>query len=427
MGKPSRRRSATTTANAGLAAAEPEPPPSASTSAAESERATTTYNVRDYQNPDAGLSDLALTKGGGKGGKGGKGGGTTGKGKGAIRSCFSCGRASAKLCSCSRCRRAFYCDEACQRKDWKRHQRACRAAVAAEARRATRAREALEAARAAGGRPANETCVICIGPAVAPVELPCGHAYCASPCLAELRRQGVAQACPQCRGEVPLGLDGLFDLAFRAYLRIRGMVTRGEVAWASLPAAAREELDGAVAMLTEAAAQGHKQADGMINLVKLDPRSVGAHINLGVMLQSERRDIDGAEAAYRAVIATDPASYSVAQTNLGILLDQERKDIDGAEAAYRAAIAADCQGCARAHTNLGMLLQHERKDIDGAEAAYRAAVAADPRYASAHVHLGILLMTVRKDIDGAEAAYRAAIAVDPGYAEIGRASCRERV
>ena len=41
--------------------------------------------------------------------------------------------------------------------------------------------------------------------------------------------------------------------------------------------------------------------------------------------------------------------------NLGLLLHNERKDIDGAEAAYRAAIAAD-PGDANAHCNLGALL-----------------------------------------------------------------------
>ena len=46
------------------------------------------------------------------------------------------------------------------------------AAVAAEAKRATRAREATAAARASGGRPPNETCVVCVGPVVEPVELP---------------------------------------------------------------------------------------------------------------------------------------------------------------------------------------------------------------------------------------------------------------
>ena len=71
-----------------------------------------------------------------------------------------------------------------------------------------------------------ETCVICIGPVVAPVELPCGHAYCGK-CLSELRKHGVAQVCPQCRKDLPPGVDGLYDLAERAYQRIKGMVDRG--------------------------------------------------------------------------------------------------------------------------------------------------------------------------------------------------------
>ena len=63
---------------------------------------------------------------------------------------------------------------------------------------------------------------------------------------AKLRRQGVAQACPQCRGEVPLGLDGLFDLAFRAYLRIRGMATRGEVCGEDVEASRERKRKSAV-------------------------------------------------------------------------------------------------------------------------------------------------------------------------------------
>ena len=48
-----------------------------------------------------------------------------------------------------------------------------------------------------------------------------------------------------------------------------------------MPAAAQEELEEAVAMLTEAAAQGHKQAHGIIAIVKEDPRDAGAQNNLG--------------------------------------------------------------------------------------------------------------------------------------------------
>ena len=200
--------------------------------------------MRDYQNPDAGAADQPLTKAAKGKGKGkGKTKGT--KGVALALACFHCGKSGAKLRSCGQCHRAFYCDRECQRKDWPRHKPACVAAVAAEATRATRAREATAAARAAGGRAANETCVVCIGPVVAPVELPCGHAYCGA-CLAELRSKGVGQACPLCRAELPPGVKGLYELAMRIYLRILGMAARGEVRWASLPAADVEIFTGAV-------------------------------------------------------------------------------------------------------------------------------------------------------------------------------------
>ena len=58
------------------------------------------------------------------------------------------------------------------REDWARHKRACQTAVAAQARQATSTRERTRA-RKGGGEFDKETCVICIGPVVAPVELPC--------------------------------------------------------------------------------------------------------------------------------------------------------------------------------------------------------------------------------------------------------------
>jgi len=72
--------------------------------------------------------------------------------------------------------------------------------------------------------------------------------------------KGVCQECPLCRAELPPGPDGLFELAARAYWKVRGMEERGEVSWAVLPAAEQKEMDEAVAMLTEAAAQGHMMA-----------------------------------------------------------------------------------------------------------------------------------------------------------------------
>ena len=337
--------------------------------------------------------------------------------------------------------------------------------MAASSRRACVSREATAAARANGGRPTNETCVICIGTVNTPVELPCGHAYCRG-CVAELRAKGVAQSCPLCRAELPPGVDGLYDLAWRAQKRVGAMVQRGEASWASLQSAEREEIGEAIAMLTEAGAQGHAQAS----------------LRLGVLLVEVRKDVDGAEAAFRTAIAADPGHAS-AHYSLGHLLQAERRDVDEAEAAFRAAIAAD-PGHIGAHTNLGILLRIERHDIDGAEAAYRAAIAARPGDAKAHcelrhsmpssrrprapaptavtragspllrhartairpapphspplpllppppplpdlrlcclvhapVNLGILLHTERRDADGAEAALRAAIAMAPGHAK----------
>ena len=382
--------------------------------------------------------------------------------------CFHCETESTKMMCCSQCHRAWYCGRPCQKKHWKQHKRACTAALAAQARRATLRREAT-AARGGSGVD-RETCVICVGPVVAPVELPCGHAYCGA-CLAELRTKKVAQTCPMCRESLPPGLNGLFELAWRAYVRIQGMVNRGEVSWASLPAAQQEEIEESVAMLTEAAAQGHSEAgsircilafllenvwndfDGAIaeyrmaieadpsnamayyNLSKLlwcarkdvdsseaacraaialDPGFAKAHISLGGLMRHGRDDVDGAEAAFRVAIAADPG-YAEGYLALGALLENDRNDIDGAEAAYRAAIAA-APGRAMVHIELGVLLSTRRNDFDGAEAAYRAAIAADPNHARAHWSLGTVLHKTRRDIDGAEAAYRAAIAADPGYA-----------
>ena len=125
-----------------------------------------------------------------------KGGGGKKKGKKANappepHRCFHCQSEGAKMMRCTQCKRAWYCGRPCQKKHWKQHKRACTAAVAGEARRATLRRKATEA-RGGGGGVDNETCVICVGPVVAPVELPCGHAYCGA-CLAELRSQAMSR------------------------------------------------------------------------------------------------------------------------------------------------------------------------------------------------------------------------------------------
>jgi len=283
--------------------------------------------------------------------------------------CYHCGTAGAKSC-CGGCHCAWYCGRACQKEDWRRHKKACRAAQRAEKRR-TAWRAAAKAARRQGGKAkgsrggrgggaSNETCVICIGPLVAPVLLPCRHAYC-SPCLAELRAREVAQTCPLCRTDLPEGLDGLYELSVRPVMRVFHMVARGEVSWKSLPVPEQEEMDEALAMLTEAGVQGHVHANG----------------DLGYVLRKMCGDLVGAKAAFCAAIAADP-------------------------------------GYAHAHHNLGTMLLNDLKDVEGAEEAFRSAIAADPKHVEALNNLGTLLITQRNDLDGAEAAFRAVVALDPG-------------
>ncbi len=234
----------------------------ASEAASEGSAPPTDASAPAVANSTSSSTPTKTTKKGTKGKTGKKG-----KGKDAAappeetHRCFHCQTDGAKMMCCSQCHRAWYCGRPCQKKHWKQHKKACGAAVAAEARRATLRRAATEAR--GGNGIDKETCVICVGPVVAPVELPCGHAYCGA-CLAELRAREVAQTCPLCRADLPEGLDGLWDLAYRAYMRIGGMVNRGEAAWASLAAAEGEDREEVVAMLAGAAVQGQMEAQAYL-------------------------------------------------------------------------------------------------------------------------------------------------------------------
>ena len=89
-------------------------------------------------------------------------------------------------------------------------------------------------------------------------QLPCGHEYCKS-CMAQLREKGVAQTCPLCRKPLPPGPAKLFDLGYRIYAKIMGVVDPGRNAdWdrMSLSPFQQEGMDQSRALLHEAAAQG---------------------------------------------------------------------------------------------------------------------------------------------------------------------------
>ena len=96
-------------------------------------------------------------------------------------------------------------------------------------------------------------------------QLPCGHEYCRA-CVEELRQKGVDKSCPLCRKPLPPGPEKLFDLGYGMFIKIKGAIDRSRprvdtrTPWPSLSTEQQGEMDQAVAMLREAADQGHKMA-----------------------------------------------------------------------------------------------------------------------------------------------------------------------
>lgn len=184
-------------------------------------------------------------------------------------------------------------------------------------------------------------------------------------------------------------------------------------------------------------------------------------VNRGVALQ-QKKDFDGAIAAYRQALAAEPDN-ALAHYNLASAL-ADKKDLDGAIAEYRKSLSlqpdlalarfglgyalaskgdkaagivelkaylrdAPAQGQEATkkkaqddirtleaaqvgdHVNQGIALE-KKGDIDGAIAEYRLALAADPNNAVAHYNLGSAL-SANEDYDGAIAEYRQALALKP--------------
>ena len=141
---------------------------------------------------------------------------------------------------------------------------------------------------------------------------------------------------------------------------------------------------------------GHLEGPEITGDITPAPIDINAAFDLGVLLE-EKKDLAGAEAAYRRA---DERGHAAAASNLGVLLEGKGDRAD-AEAAYR---RADERGEANGAFNLGVLLE-TTEDATGAEAAYRRA---DGRgHAAAASNLGVLLEG-KGDRAEAEAAYRRA-------------------
>jgi eukaryotic-like serine/threonine-protein kinase len=147
--------------------------------------------------------------------------------------------------------------------------------------------------------------------------------------------------------------------------------------------------------------------------IRLQPDSVRAWSNLGVLLCEVKHDAGAAAEAFRQAIQLDPEN-APAHYNLANALEAKGQD-DEAIAEYREAIRLD-PGDAQARSNLGVALAR-RGELDGAIAEYREAIRLNPRYALARVNLGLALAS-RGELDEAIGECREAVRLRPNNAGI---------
>jgi superkiller protein 3 len=140
------------------------------------------------------------------------------------------------------------------------------------------------------------------------------------------------------------------------------------------------------------------------------PANAAAHNGLGVALR-DKKDLAGAEAAFRKAIELDP-KLAMAHSNLGVALGDMGR-VDEAIARYRKAIALDPK-LANAHSNLGEALRGKGK-VEEAIACCKKAIALDAKHATAHGALGSALAD-KGQVDEAIACYHKAIALDAKHA-----------
>jgi Flp pilus assembly protein TadD len=145
--------------------------------------------------------------------------------------------------------------------------------------------------------------------------------------------------------------------------------------------------------------------------LRINPDTVEAHYNLGVLLKNAGRK-EEAEAEYRDALRLKP-DYADAHNNLGNLLDDAGRK-EEAEAEYRDALRLKPDD-AEAHNNLGVLLYGAGRKEE-AEAEYRDALRLKPDDAEAHYNLGVLLKNAGRK-EEAEAEYREALRLKPDDAE----------
>ena len=218
---------------------------------------------------------------------------------------------------------ARYCGRACQRLDWQRHEALCfRAAPPPDEAAAGKVlRPWIDAA---AGETEEDSCVLCLSPAEAPMPLVCRHLFCRA-CIADLKRLNrrtisgsdlslyVNDDCPLCR--VPLA-DGAGQLVDRAW-DMSNLRTKCQE---------QGDLDEAAHLLKMMVRYGREASE-------LDPSQATCWFLLGWALNQSGEYVSSAQ-AYRETLHISP-NHLTAHYNLAHVLTTKLKDFKGAEREYR--------------------------------------------------------------------------------------------
>jgi tetratricopeptide (TPR) repeat protein len=147
--------------------------------------------------------------------------------------------------------------------------------------------------------------------------------------------------------------------------------------------------------------------------IEIDPNIAEAYYNYANLFEKLGRKLEAAE-HYKKAIEIDP-KYAWAHCNYGVLLVELDRKTE-AEEHYKKAIAFDPKD-ALAHYNYANLLKELNRKTE-AEEYYKKAIELDPKLAITHSNYAGLLRESERFYE-AEKEIR--------IAQIGRASCRERV
>ena len=107
---------------------------------------------------------------------------------------------------CTRCKCAFYCSQACQKKNWKEHKTVCNA-LANEFVRWQIKETTMNGYLDSSAKGASDECAVCMEAIQdSSLALPCNHVFCQSCMMEHQQYMGANVACPLCRSQVPGGL-----------------------------------------------------------------------------------------------------------------------------------------------------------------------------------------------------------------------------